>query len=103
APNGDVFVAESTPGRIKVVRGLDGNGRALRVEVFASGLSRPFGIAFYPPGPKPQYVYVANTGSLVRFPYETGDLQARGAPEAIVPDLPSRGQLTRGGHWTRAL
>jgi glucose/arabinose dehydrogenase len=103
APNGDVFVAESMPGRIKVARGLDVSGRALRVEVFATGLSQPFGIAFYPPGPKPEYVYVANTGSVVRFPYQAGDVTARGEPEVIVANIPSGGRLAGGGHWTRDL
>jgi glucose/arabinose dehydrogenase len=64
-------------------------------------LSQPFGIAFYPPGPHPQYVYVGNTGSVVRFAYRDGDLKARAAPETIVPDIPSGGRLTGGGHWTR--
>jgi glucose/arabinose dehydrogenase len=68
-----------------------------------AGLTQPFGIAFYPPGPDPQYVYVANTGSVVRFPYRNGDLKARGAAETIVPDIPSGGRLTGGGHWTRDL
>jgi glucose/arabinose dehydrogenase len=101
APNGDLFVAESTPGRVKVVRGLDADGRAQTVEVFASGLKRPFGIAFYPPGPNPTHVYVGNTDSVVRFPYQAGDLKARVAEEVIVPDLPAGGQLRGGGHWTR--
>ena len=39
-----------------------------------SGLDSPFGIAFYPPGPDPKYVYVGNTQSVVRFPYRSGDL-----------------------------
>src|SRR5712691_11798756 len=43
APNGDIFVAESRPGRVKVIRGRDAAGRAQRVEVFATGLIRPFG------------------------------------------------------------
>ena len=58
--------------------------------------SRPFGIAFYPPGANPKYVYVGNTDSVVRFPYENGDMKARGAKETIIPELPSG-----GGHWTR--
>jgi glucose/arabinose dehydrogenase len=101
APNGDIFVAESRPGRIKVIRGLSPNGRAQTVEVFATGLKRPFGIAFYPLGPNPQFVYIGNTDSVVRFPYHVGDLSARGPQEVIVPDLPAGGQLTGGGHWTR--
>jgi glucose/arabinose dehydrogenase len=63
--------------------------------VFASGLIAPFGISFYPPGPDPQWVYVANTNSVVRFPYRNGDLTARGTPETIVPELPVRGHFTR--------
>jgi glucose/arabinose dehydrogenase len=103
APNGDLFVAESEPGRIRVLRGVGRDGKARTVEIFAAGLTQPFGIAFYPPGPDPQYVYVANTGSVVRFPYRNGDLKARGAAETIVPDIPSGGRLTGGGHWTRDL
>ena len=101
APNGDLFVVESRPGRIKVLRGAAADGRAQTTEIFASGLNRPFGVAFYPPGPKPTHVYVGNTDSIVRFPYRPGDLKARGAPEVVVPALPYGGQLPGGGHWTR--
>ena len=54
APNGDLFVAESRAGRVRVLRGIDGDGRVQTLEVFASGLNRPFGIAFYPPSGQPQ-------------------------------------------------
>ena len=101
APNGDLFVAESRPGRIKVLRGRAGSDTAEVTEVFATGLRRPFGIAFYPLGPSPEWVYVGNTDSVVRFPYKNGDLKATGAPETIVSKLPSGGNLPGGGHWTR--
>ena len=100
APNGDVFVAESGAGRVRVLRPAGGD-RPAASEVFASGLTLPFGIAFYPPGPDPQWVYVANTGSVVRFPYRNGDLTARGAPETIVPQLPVRGHVTRDLAFSR--
>ena len=93
APNGDIFVAETSPGRVRVLRPAS-SGRPVR-EVFASGLNAPFGMAFYPPGPDPQWVYVANTSSVVRFPYRNGDLTARGASETVVPHLPVRGHYTR--------
>jgi glucose/arabinose dehydrogenase len=99
APNGDLFVAESEANRVKVFR-FDAVGKA-SISVFASGLSQPFGIAFYPPGNQPTHVYVANTGSVVRFPYQAGQTQAQGAPEMIVNDIPSGGRLRGGGHWTR--
>lgn len=101
APNGDVFLAESRAGQIKVFRGIGPDGRFQQMEVYATGLARPFGIAFYPPGPNPQWVYVANTDSVVRFPYRAGDLKASGAKQVIVPDIPGGGQLRGGGHWTR--
>ena len=101
APNGDLFVAESRPGRVRVLRAAAGAGRAETVEVFAEGLRRPFGIAFYPPGNNPTHVYVANTDTVVRFPYRAGDLKARGPAEVVVANLPGGGQLRGGGHWTR--
>src|SRR5438067_7124544 len=69
APNGDIFLAESDPGVIKVFRGMAADGKAERSETFATRLNKPFGIAFYPPGPNPQWIYVGNTDSVVRFPY----------------------------------
>src|ERR1700748_1694230 len=66
APNGDIFVAETGPGRIRVLRAADGATKATTNEVFASGLHGPFGIAFFP-SDNPQWVYVANTDSVVRF------------------------------------
>ena len=101
APNGDFFVAESRLGEVKVFRGVGADGKAQQTEVFATGLTQPFGIAFYPPGPNPQWVYVANTDSVVRFPYHVGDMKATGAQQVIVPELPGGGRLHGGGHWTR--
>jgi glucose/arabinose dehydrogenase len=101
APNGDIFLADSAAGRIKVLRDADGDGKAETISDFAQGLLRPFGIAFYPPGTQPDYVYIGNTDSVIRFPYATGDLESRGGSEMVVPDIPSGGQLRGGGHWTR--
>ena len=104
APNGDIFVAESAPGRIRVLRDADGDGKPEVNEVFATGLDRPFGIAFYPPGPEPKYVYVGNTNSVVGFPYKNGDTKAMGRQETIVEDIPSgQERVGGGGHWTRDL
>ncbi|MEO8877919.1 MAG: c-type cytochrome, partial [Polyangiaceae bacterium] len=80
APNGDIFVAETAAGQIRILRAKDGATEAETRSVFAKGLDQPFGIAFYPPGPAPKYVYIANTNSVVRFVYQAGDLVARGAP-----------------------
>ena len=95
APNGDIFVAETRAGRIRVMRASDGASKPSTNAVFASGLNRPFGIAFFP-SDNPQWVYVANTDNVVRFPYHAGDLKASGTPETIVAKLPAG-----GGHSTR--
>ncbi len=88
APNGDVFLAESGAGQIRVLRGS-------QISVFAAGLSSPFGVAFWPPGPAPRFVYVAETSRVVRYPYAPGDLRASGPAQVVVDGLPT------GGHWTR--
>ena len=95
APNGDIFLAESNAGQIKIFRGMTADGKAEQTSVFATGLKMPYGIAFYPPGADPQWVYIGNTNSVLRFPYQNGDLKARGPAEHIA-DLPNG-----SGHWTR--
>ncbi len=96
APNGDVFVADSGAGEVVALRpGAD--GKPADRQVFAADLDQPYGIAFHPPGPNPTHVYVANTGSVVRFPYDGAGLKAAGPAETVVEKLPE------GGHWTRDL
>ena len=97
APNGDLFLADSGGNAVRVLHGVNSDGTAKSVTTFAAGLHSPFGIAFYPSGANPQYVYVANTDSVIRFPYQTGDTAARSAAEVVIPSLPT------GGHSTRTL
>ncbi len=97
APNHDIFIAETHAGRIRAMRAADGASAPSQNEVFADGLDGPFGVAFYPAGDDPQWLYVANNNSVVRFPYRNGDLRARGAAQTIVPVLCGG----TGGHSTR--
>jgi glucose/arabinose dehydrogenase len=102
APNGDIFVTESRANQIKVLRDTDGDGKPNTTETFVEeGLNKPFGIAFYPPGSDPQFLYVANTDGVVRYPYRNGDVKARGAVEELSAELSEGGLLHGGGHWTR--
>ena len=113
APNGDVFLAEpvTRDGRITILRDADGDGVAERRETFATGLNRPFGLAFWR-----NYLYVGNNDSVVRFAYEAGQLMAGAPPErvtalpasdaALDQDTADRLKIplnqTRGyNHWTR--
>lgn len=96
APNGDLFVAESKADRVRVLRMTDDGTEVTKNEIFVShGLHQPYGIAFYPPGPDPKWIYIANSNSIVRFPYENGNLKAEGKPQIIVDNIPS------AHHWTR--
>ncbi|MEO5858907.1 MAG: sorbosone dehydrogenase family protein [Pyrinomonadaceae bacterium] len=92
APNGDVFVADSRANSIIVLRDKDKDGVAEERFVWSDKLAQPFGMAFYK-----DWFYVANTDSVVRFSYKSGQTQAAGDPERLV-------ELTAGGynqHWTR--
>ena len=96
APNGDIFVAETNAGQVRAIRATDDGAKPAEIETFARGLTGPFGIAFYPPGPEPQFVYIAVRDGVLRFPYRNGDLTARGTPEALISGL-----WSGGGHSTR--
>lgn len=107
APNGDLFIgdlgtyqpgglnlaANPNTGRILVMHA--GAAPGTPPDVFAEGLDRPFGIAFYPAGPNPRYIYIGTTTKIVRYPYHVGDVHASGPPETIVAGI------TDGVHWTR--
>jgi glucose/arabinose dehydrogenase len=97
-PNGDILLAETGKGQLSILRSKGGD-KADSTSVFASGLSRPYGMALWPSGANPKYLYVANVNSVVRIPYTVGDLKARGEPETIVEKISD----TLGGHTTRTL
>jgi len=103
APNGDIFVVESRANQIKVLRDTKGSGEPDANEIFAEkDLNKPFGIAFYPPGDDPQFLYVANTDGVIRFPYRNGDLKARGPAEVLGAHLSGGEERLRSvGHCTR--
>ncbi len=120
-PNGDVLVAESDappkPGQKKSIRNLvqgivmkkagsgvpsanritllrdaDGDGVAEVKSAFLTGLFSPFGMTLVG-----NTLYVADADKLIRFPYQTGQVQIT-APATKVVDLPG-GPLNH--HWTK--
>ncbi len=120
-PNGDVLVAESnapprpddgkgikgwfmkmfmkragagspSANRISLLRDADGDGVAEVRSVFLAGLNSPFGMALINDN-----LYVANTDSIVRFPYKTGETQIAAKGEKVA-DLPGG---TLNHHWTK--
>ncbi len=94
APNGDVFVSDSRINKIRILRDENGDGKADKSFVFTEDTVQPFGLAFVK-----GWLYVANTDSVVRFKYESGDVKASGPGEKLL-DLPGLGY---NQHWTRNL
>jgi len=91
APNGDIFLAETGAGNVVILRDSQHTGGAQEREIFAGGLTRPFGIAFHD-----DYVYVGEMKRVVRYHYDAKTSKRTGGAEKIM-DLPG------GGHWTRTV
>lgn len=93
APNGDVFLTQSTSSKIWLLRDADGDGRAEMKQVFAGDFDRPHGMAV-----RPGFLYVADIRGLWRIPYEPGQTAAKAGAERVTPE----GAFgSGGGHWTR--
>jgi len=91
--NWDVFVSESRANRVSVLRQKNGSGKADEKFAYSEKLNQPYGLAFHPGG----FLYVGNTDSVVRLPYNDGATSTDAQPQKITG-------LTRGGynqHWTR--
>src|SRR5258706_78546 len=87
-----VGAAAATANRIVLLRDADGDGVAETRAVFIENLNSPFGIALVG-----HDLYVANTDSVMRFPYVEGQMHIS-APGARLTDLPG-GPLNH--HWTK--
>ena len=95
APNGDLFVADTMFNAVHVLRISLGGAKPVRDEIFARGLKQPFGIAFYPLGSDPRWVYIANSDGVVRYRYRNGQLKATGKPERIIAGIPTTHHYAR--------
>lgn len=118
-PNGDILVAEASTlkteamvagaavigagkaenkspsaNRITLLRDTKGTGKPDMQTVFLDGLNQPFGMLLIG-----NWLYIANTNSLLRYPYRTGMTKMDMKGEKIL-DLPA-GKHNR--HWTRNL
>lgn len=120
-PNGDLLVAESngpprpddlggikgwvnkllrkragggvpSANRVTLLRDGDGDGIAETRSIFLAGLNSPFGMTLIG-----NDLYVANTDSIMRFPYRAGDTKITAAGAKVV-DLPAG---TINHHWTK--
>jgi glucose/arabinose dehydrogenase len=80
--------------RITLLRDANGDGKPEAQSVFLDHLSSPFGVALVGSD-----LYVANTDSIMRYPYNTGDTQitSPGTPLTALPGGPI------DHHWTKSL
>jgi glucose/arabinose dehydrogenase len=80
--------------RITLLRDADGDGVPETRSVFLDHLNSPFGVALVGGD-----LYVANTDSIVRYPYKSGDtkISAPGTPLTPLPGGPI------DHHWTKSL
>lgn len=92
SPQGDLTVTRPSKGEVLILPDRNGDGRADRVQVFATGLDRPHGLAW-----RGGALYVAETGAIVKLEDTNGDLKAD-RKQVLTRDLPSGGM-----HWTRTL
>jgi glucose/arabinose dehydrogenase len=95
APNGDLFVAESSAGKVTLLRDSEGKGHADIVSTFASGFRRPHGLAF-----QGDFLYVADIDGVWRLPWQPGMTRAAAAPAPVTSPGAFGGSET---HWTRTL
>ena len=95
APNGDVFVAESSADKVTLLRDSGGSGRADLVTTFAGGFRRPHGLAF-----QGDFLYVADIDGVWKLPWRPDMTKAEGAPVPVTSPGAFGGSET---HWTRTL
>jgi glucose/arabinose dehydrogenase len=116
-PNGDVLVTEAntlnsgaqevnldpakaarrgtSANRVTLLRDANGDGVAEFKTTLVEGLSQPLGMTFLN-----NQLYIANTDSLLRFPYTLGQEKLDIALGTKILDLPKGGY---NNHWTRNL
>ncbi|MEY4376166.1 MAG: hypothetical protein RJB26_716 [Pseudomonadota bacterium] len=96
AANGDIVLAETKAGKLKVLRPT-ADGKSATVTTFATGLQQPYGLAFYPSAENARWLYVAEVNRVVRYAFKSGATEAQGEPEIVIPQL----SPVAGGHYTR--
>lgn len=93
-PNADLLVTSPEQGAVFLLeRDDDGDGAADGIVRLVGGLERPHGLDL-----REGWLYVAETGRVLRVPFDAEGRAARGPPEVVVPNLPQGGQ-----HWTRTI
>jgi glucose/arabinose dehydrogenase len=91
SPDGVLYVARQPKGDVVALPDRDKDGRADKMEIVASNLTRPHSLAFHK-----GYLYIATNPAVMRLKYANG--KTEGTPEKVV-DLP----VSTTAHWTRTI
>jgi glucose/arabinose dehydrogenase len=112
SPDGRLFVPDlvdynlSHNGRLLVLGDWDEETRRFETKhTYLSGLRGPNSVAFYRDADGRDWLYLALTAHLVRYPYQAGDTEPPG-PGEIVYEFPNRqspGEVSVVWHITRTL
>jgi glucose/arabinose dehydrogenase len=93
-PTGDLLVSAPRQGKVFLVEhGSPGSPVAAGKRVLLDGLDRPHGMVLHG-----GWLYVAESGAVLRVRFDPGARAVQGAPERIINGLPAG-----GNHWTRTI
>jgi len=93
-PAGDLLVSSPREGAVFLLeRDANGDGRADGVRKLLDGLDAPHGLVFVG-----DWLYVAETGAIVRVRFDAAARTVAGKPELVIGGLP-----VGGNHWTKTL
>lgn len=112
SPDGRLFVPDlvdynlSHEGRLFVLEDFDSQTHEFKTKhTYLSGLRGPNSVAFYTDKDGQDWLYLALTAHLVRYPYNAGDTEPSGEPEIITefPNTQTPGETSVVWHITRTI
>ncbi|MEM7102669.1 MAG: glucose/sorbosone dehydrogenase [Bacteroidota bacterium] len=105
SPDNRIFVtdmktlADNKKGKVYILEDLDETTKKFKnVVTWKSGLRNPNSLQFYTDKAGKEWLYLALTDSLVRYPYTHGELAPSGKPEKLT-EFPGYGLSYKYGGW----
>jgi len=105
APDGRLFVTgmhnltDNKKGKVYILENFDEQKKKFeKVTVWKDKLRNPNSVDFYTDENGKSWLYLAVTDSLVRYPYQIGEIKPSGKPEKIT-DFPGDGLSYKYGGW----
>jgi glucose/arabinose dehydrogenase len=105
SPDARIFVTDmynltdNEKGAVYIVEDFDENSGAFRkLTTYLAGLRNPNSVAFYTDSSGTDWLYLALTGSLIRYKYNAGDNKPASKPE-VIATFPDYGLDYKYGGW----